>query len=128
MLRIWRSMKLTMETANRMPRISRAFVTPLDGAVVVLGSSVFMRGERSGTLIRDACSSRARALCRIAGLLAAAGVAIGIAWSGLLSNIAAGVFMVALRPFKKGDNVQIGGVYGAVEELGLFGTTLTAPK
>jgi len=62
----------------------------------------------------------------LAGLLAAAGVAIGVAWSGLLSNLVAGVFMVVFRPFKKGDNVQIGGVYGTVEELGLFGTTLTA--
>jgi small conductance mechanosensitive channel len=63
----------------------------------------------------------------IAGLLAAAGVAIGVAWSGLLSNIAAGVFMVSLRPFKKGDTVQIGGVVGDVELIGLFGTSLLAP-
>lgn len=62
----------------------------------------------------------------LAGLVAAAGVAIGLAWSGLLSNLAAGVFMVIFRPFKKGDNVQIGGVSGTVEELGLFGTTLLA--
>jgi small conductance mechanosensitive channel len=63
----------------------------------------------------------------LAGLLAAAGVAIGVAWSGLLSNIAAGVFMVSLRPFKKGDTVQIGGVVGDVELLGLFGTSLLTP-
>jgi small conductance mechanosensitive channel len=63
----------------------------------------------------------------LAGLLAAAGVAIGVAWSGLLSNIAAGVFMVSLRPFKKGDTVQIGGVLGDVELIGLFGTSLLTP-
>jgi small conductance mechanosensitive channel len=63
----------------------------------------------------------------LAGLLAAAGVAIGVAWSGLLSNIAAGLFMVALRPFKKGDTVQIGGVLGDVELIGFFGTSLLAP-
>jgi len=63
----------------------------------------------------------------LAGLLAAAGVAIGVAWSGLLANIAAGVFMVSLRPFKKGDTVQIGGVVGDVELIGLFGTSLLAP-
>jgi small conductance mechanosensitive channel len=63
----------------------------------------------------------------LAGLLAAAGVAVGVAWSGLLSNIAAGVFMVSLRPFKKGDTVQIGGVLGDVEQIGLFGTSLLAP-
>lgn len=63
----------------------------------------------------------------LAGLLAAAGVAIGVAWSGLLSNIAAGLFMVSLRPFKKGDTVQIGGVLGDVELIGFFGTSLLAP-
>lgn len=63
----------------------------------------------------------------LAGLLAAAGVAIGVAWSGLLSNIAAGLFMVALRPFKKGDTVQIGGILGDVELVGFFGTLLLAP-
>lgn len=63
----------------------------------------------------------------LAGLLAAAGVAVGVAWSGLLSNIAAGLFMVSLRPFKKGDTVQIGGVLGDVELLGLFGTSLFTP-
>lgn len=62
----------------------------------------------------------------LAGLLAAAGVAVGVASSGLLSNVAAGIFMVALRPFKKGDTVKIGGILGSVQELGLFGTTLEA--
>ncbi|MEO8499850.1 MAG: mechanosensitive ion channel family protein [Vicinamibacteria bacterium] len=63
----------------------------------------------------------------LAGLLAAAGVAVGVAWSGLLSNIAAGLFMVSLRPFKKGDTVQIGGALGDVELIGFFGTALLAP-
>jgi small conductance mechanosensitive channel len=38
-----------------------------------------------------------------AALLAGAGVAIGAAWSGMLGNFAAGVFMLVLRPFKIGD-------------------------
>ncbi len=63
----------------------------------------------------------------MAGLLAAAGLAIGVAWSGLLSNIAAGIFMVILRPFKKDDTVRIGGALGSVEEIGLFVTKLLAP-
>src|SRR5262245_53579862 len=45
-----------------------------------------------------------------AALLAAGGVAIGLAWSGLLSNFAAGAFLVVLRPFKVGDFVTVGGV------------------
>jgi small conductance mechanosensitive channel len=62
-----------------------------------------------------------------AALLAAAGIAIGAAWSGLLSNFAAGVFLVILRPFKVGDIVTVGGVSGSVREIGLFGTTLNTP-
>ena len=55
-----------------------------------------------------------------AALLAAAGVAIGMAWSGLLSNFAAGVFLIILQPFKVGDFVIAGGVMGTVHEIGLF--------
>jgi len=55
-----------------------------------------------------------------AALLAAAGVAIGMAWSGLLSNFAAGVFLIVLRPFKVGDFVTAGGVTGTVREISLF--------
>ncbi len=62
-----------------------------------------------------------------AALLAAAGVAIGMAWSGLLSNFAAGVFLIILRPFKTGDFVVAGGVTGTVEEVGLFVTSINAP-
>lgn len=62
-----------------------------------------------------------------AGLLAAAGVAIGMAWSGLLANFAAGVFMVVLRPFKVGDLVEAAGIVGTVREIGLFATILDTP-
>src|SRR5271157_4492668 len=55
-----------------------------------------------------------------AALLAAAGIAIGMAWSGLLSNFAAGVFLIILQPFKVGDFVIAGGVMGTVHEIGLF--------
>jgi small conductance mechanosensitive channel len=62
-----------------------------------------------------------------AGLLAAAGVAIGMAWSGLLSNLAAGVFMVLLRPIHVGDFVTIGGITGTVREIGMFVTAVDTP-
>ena len=63
----------------------------------------------------------------LAAMLAGAGVAIGVAWSGMLGNFAAGAFMLVLRPFKVGDFVQIGGIVGTVQELGLFGTTVVTP-
>ena len=62
-----------------------------------------------------------------AALIAGAGVAIGAAWSGLLSNFAAGAFMLILRPFKVGDFVCVASTTGTVRELGLFGTTLVTP-
>jgi small conductance mechanosensitive channel len=62
-----------------------------------------------------------------AALIAAAGVAIGMAWSGLLSNFAGGVFLVILQPFKVGDFITAAGVTGTVDEIGLFATTINTP-
>jgi small conductance mechanosensitive channel len=64
----------------------------------------------------------------LAALLAAAGIAIGTAWSGLLSNFAAGVFLVVLRPFKVGDVIQAAGVTGEVRAIGLFMTALNTAE
>jgi len=62
-----------------------------------------------------------------AALLAGAGLAIGAAWSGLLANFAAGIFLIILRPFKVGDFITAGGVTGTVQEIGLFVTTILTP-
>jgi small conductance mechanosensitive channel len=59
-----------------------------------------------------------------AAIMASAGVAIGLAWSGLLSNFAAGAFMIVLRPIKVGDFVTVAGVTGTVKEIGLFVTAI----
>ncbi len=59
-----------------------------------------------------------------AAIMASAGVAIGLAWSGLLSNFAAGAFMIILRPIKVGDFVTVAGVTGTVKEIGLFVTAI----
>ncbi len=62
-----------------------------------------------------------------AALLAGVGIAIGVAWSGLLASFAAGVFLLVLRPFKVGDYIEAGGVMGTVESIGLFATVLITP-
>ena len=62
-----------------------------------------------------------------AALVAGAGIAIGAAWSGLLSNFAAGIFLLVLRPYKVGDYVTAAGIEGTVVEIGLFGTSLDTP-
>lgn len=53
-------------------------------------------------------------------VIGAAGLAIGLALQGTLSNIAAGIMLLWLRPFQIGDFIEVGGQSGAVEEIGLF--------
>ncbi len=62
-----------------------------------------------------------------AALVAGLGIAVGAAWGGLLSNFAAGAFILVLRPFKVGDYVVAGEVEGTVRMLGLFSTTIDTP-
>ena len=57
-------------------------------------------------------------------VLGAAGLAIGLALQGTLSNIAAGLMLLWLRPFDVGDYIEGDGVAGTVRELGLFNTQL----
>ncbi len=62
-----------------------------------------------------------------AAFIAGASVAIGAAWAGLLSNFAAGAFLVILRPFKTGDFIYAAGVSGTVGEIGMFVTAIDTP-
>jgi small conductance mechanosensitive channel len=57
-------------------------------------------------------------------VLGAAGLAIGLALQGTLSNIAAGIMLLWLRPFQVLDYIEVAGQGGAVEEIGLFGCRL----
>ena len=59
-----------------------------------------------------------------AAVAAGAGLAIGAAWSGMLANFAAGVFIIVMRPFKVGDHIEAGGVCGVIREIGLFATQI----
>ncbi|MCH9671290.1 MAG: mechanosensitive ion channel [Gammaproteobacteria bacterium] len=60
-------------------------------------------------------------------MVGAAGLAVGLALQGALSNFAAGVLMVLLRPFKVGDYIEGGGASGSVEEIMMFSTRLVTP-
>ena len=102
-----RAMKLQQVDATLL-RYLRSFLGVVLKIALVLGILGFLGVETTS----------------FAALLAAAGIAIGTAWSGLLSNFAAGMFLVVLRPFKVGDSVLVAGVTGIVREIGLFGTTL----
>lgn len=61
-------------------------------------------------------------------VLGAAGLAVGLALQGTLSNVAAGVMLLIFRPFKAGDYVEVaGGTGGTIVELSLFTTEMVTP-
>ena len=61
----------------------------------------------------------------IIAVLGAASLAVGLALQGTLSNVAAGVMLLILRPYRVGDVVDIGGAVGSVEKLDLFTTQMS---
>ncbi|MBN9258343.1 MULTISPECIES: mechanosensitive ion channel domain-containing protein [unclassified Mesorhizobium] len=60
----------------------------------------------------------------IIAAIGAIGLAIGLALQGTLQNIAAGIMLLALRPFRISEYVEVGAVAGSIEEIGLFATRL----
>ena len=60
----------------------------------------------------------------IIAALGAAGLAIGLALQGTLQNIAAGIMLLVLRPFRVGESIETSSVSGTVTEIGLFATEL----
>jgi small conductance mechanosensitive channel len=63
----------------------------------------------------------------LVAVLGAAGLAVGLALQGTLSNFAAGVMLLIFRPFKVGNYVEVAGTGGSVQEVGLFSTVLHSP-
>lgn len=60
----------------------------------------------------------------LVAILGAAGLAVGLALQGSLSNFASGVLLILFRPFKAGDFVEVAGVSGVVEEIQIFSTMM----
>ena len=58
-------------------------------------------------------------------IIGAAGLAVGLALQGALSNFAAGVMMIIFRPFSLGDYIEAGGAEGEVTEIQIFNTIIT---
>lgn len=63
----------------------------------------------------------------LAAIIAAAGLAIGLALQGSLSNLAAGVMIILFRPFKIGDYIEAAGAAGTVEDISIFTTVFKTP-
>lgn len=61
----------------------------------------------------------------IIAVLGAASLAVGLALQGTLSNVAAGVMLLILRPYRVGEAIDVGGASGTVQKLDLFTTQLT---
>lgn len=60
----------------------------------------------------------------IIAAIGAAGLAIGLALQGTLQNIAAGIMLLVLRPFRVGEYISAGGISGTIQEVGLFATEM----
>lgn len=63
----------------------------------------------------------------LVAILGAAGLAVGFALQGSLSNFASGVMLIIFRPIKVGDFIEGGGMSGSVTAIGIFVTILTSP-
>lgn len=63
----------------------------------------------------------------LVAVLGAAGLAVGLALQGTLSNFSSGVMLLVFRPFKKGDVVEVAGTKGSAIEVGIFTTVLNTP-
>nr|WP_274424469.1 mechanosensitive ion channel domain-containing protein [Chelativorans sp. YIM 93263] len=62
----------------------------------------------------------------IIAAIGAAGLAIGLALQGTLQNIAAGIMLLVLRPFRVGEYITAGSISGTIQEIGLFATEMKA--
>ena len=63
----------------------------------------------------------------LVAIIGAAGLAVGLALQGSLSNFAAGVILILFKPFKVGDAIEAGGTMGTVDEIQIFNTVINAP-
>ena len=63
----------------------------------------------------------------VAGVLTGTSLAVGLAFQGSLSNVAAGIMLLVFRPFTVGQVVSVAGQTGAVEEISIFTTTMNTP-
>lgn len=110
-----RAGRLTIDSLNKIERLDTT-VVPLLGALVRYAGMTLTLIVALGKFGVETTS--------IIAVLGAAGLAIGLALQGTLSNVAAGLMLVFLRPFKIGDWIEAAGMSGSVREIGLFTTVI----
>lgn len=114
----WISAKLgraTRQLVDRTDRISQT-LAPVAGSAVRYAGIVL-------TLVL-ALSQIGIETTSLIAVLGAAGLAIGLALQGTLSNVASGVMLLLLRPFEAGDWIETAGISGIAKEIGLFTTQI----
>lgn len=117
----WLAGRISKVVRNRLSKLKR-----LDDTVAGFVSSLIKYGLILVTVIAvlDQFGVETTSLVAVLG---AAGLAIGLALQGVLSNVASGLMLLLFRPFKPGQFVDIGGKAGTVRELALFTTELDTP-
>jgi len=108
-------MRLSMERTKRMDPILIRFLSSILQAillVIILMAVLAQLGVDTTSMV---------------ALVGAAGLAVGLALKDSLQNFAAGVLLVFLRPFHKGDMVDAAGTSGVVEQINIFSSTLCTP-
>jgi small conductance mechanosensitive channel len=104
--------------------VSRAMQQARMDATLVSFSSNLMYAAIIGLTVIVALGQLGVQTASFIAILGSAGLAIGLALQGSLSNFAAGILIVMFRPFKVGDYVAGGGIEGFVERIHLLNTTL----
>ncbi|SMG59267.1 small-conductance mechanosensitive channel MscS [Cedecea sp. NFIX57] len=110
--------RLVSGTVNRL-MLARS----IDSTVADFLSALVRYGIIAFTLIA-ALSRVGVQTASVIAVLGAAGLAVGLALQGSLSNLAAGVLLVTFRPFRTGEYVDLGGIAGTVLNVQIFSTTL----
>lgn len=140
--------KITELAALYLPKLALAIVTLLIGLwiirMVTTGFERAMKSSNTDATLQRFLSSlfnivlKALLLISVASMvgiettsfiavLGAAGLAIGLALQGSLSNFAGGVLILLFRPYRVGDVVEVAGATGAVKSIEIFNTVLTTP-
>lgn len=105
---------------------SRLTKAQVDKAVAGFASSIVYALVFTATVLMALSQIGVETTSFIA-ILGAAGLAIGLALQGSLSNFASGVLIILFRPFKSGDYIEAGGQAGSVDRIELFSTYLKTP-
>lgn len=105
---------------------NRLLKSSVDKAVAGFASSILYALMFAGVVLMALGQVGVETTSFIA-ILGAAGLAVGLALQGSLSNFASGVLIILLRPFRSGDFIDAGGQMGTVDQIELFHTYLRTP-